>query len=102
MNTPSRKALSVIAVFAAALLLFACAKMPGPPEPQVTSLWWFPSDKAVMVGRIELHPPLQAGEQTLMTKQGKKLKNAFILFSGNELRDIPAAGPESLEGSFYF
>lgn len=85
------------------VLLCACTAMTigsGQPEPQVTSLMFVAPDKAIIVGRIELHPPLQEGEQTLKTSRGEELRNAFILYGGDRLKDFTKNKPATFEGSF--
>jgi hypothetical protein len=78
-------------------LLCACAVM---PEPQITSLLDVPPDKTVIIGRIELHPPLREDEQVLRTARGEELKNAFILYCGDRPRDLKTNKPGSYDGSF--
>jgi len=70
------------------------------PEPQVTNLMFVAPDKAIIVGRIELHPPLQEGEQTLKTSRGEEFRNVFILYGGDRLRDFTKSKPATFEGSF--
>ena len=79
------------------LLTCACAV---PPEPQIMSLMDVPPDKTVLVGRVELHPPLREEEQTLKTARGEELKNAFIFYCGERPRDLKAKIPTSFSGSF--
>jgi hypothetical protein len=87
----------------AAALLSVCACVatgPGQPEPQVRDLMFVAPDKAILVGRIELHPPLQEGEQALKTSRGEELKNEFILYGGDRLRDFTKSKPSTFAGSF--
>jgi hypothetical protein len=70
------------------------------PEQQVTSLMNVAPDKTIIVGRIELHPPLQEGEQTLKSSRGEDLKNVFILYGGERLRDFTKSKPATFEGAF--
>jgi hypothetical protein len=79
------------------LLPCACAV---PPEPQIMSLMDVPPDKTVVVGRVELHPPLREEELTLKTERGEELKSAFILYCGDRLMDLKARIPASFSGSF--
>ena len=77
--------------------LCACAVL---PERQVTALVNVPPEKVVLVGRIELHPPLQKGEQELNTARGEDLENAFIFYCGERPLDFKAGKPTSFAGSF--
>jgi hypothetical protein len=87
-----------IAVAAVGLLLpCACVVL---PEPQITSLMDMPSDNTLVVGRIELHPPLAEGEQVLKTARGEELKSAFILYCGDRAKDFKGSIPASFSGSF--
>ncbi len=91
----------VPAVVAVVVSVFACAAIRTvQPEPQVTSLMSVPPEEAIMVGRIELHPPLQAGEQALTSSSGEEFNNAFILYGGARLRDFAKRKPDTYEGSF--
>ena len=54
----------------------------------------------VLVGKIELHPPLQPAEQRLSTQLGEDLKNAFVLYCGDRPRDFRTNKPAGFEGSF--
>ncbi len=79
-------------------MLYACAAVTG-PEPQVANLINVPPGKIVVVGRIELHPPLQKGEQ--VRESGREdVRNAFYLYCGDRLRDFNTEKPETLSGSF--
>ena len=86
----------------AALLFFAgCVALPVLlPEPQVTSLLSVPPEKTIIVGRIELHPPLQEKEQVLKTWRGKEFRDVFILYAGDRLRDFKTSKPSTFEGSY--
>jgi hypothetical protein len=92
------------AIIAAAFVsLCACTTLPtgpGHPEQQVTDLMFVAPDKAIIVGRIELHPPLREGEQRLKTSRGEELRNEFILYGGDRLRDFTESKPATFEGSF--
>jgi len=70
------------------------------PEQQVTGLMNVAPDKAIIVGRVELHPPLQEGEQTLKSSRGEDLRNVFILYGGERLRDFTKSRPATFEGSY--
>jgi hypothetical protein len=92
------KAVLLSAVGAAILvMLCGCAVL---PERQVTALVDVPPDNVVLVGRIELHPPLQKGEQELKTPRGKDLENVFIFYCGDRPLDFKAVMPASFAGSF--
>jgi len=54
----------------------------------------------VLVGKIELHPPIQPAEQHLSTGRGDDLKNAFVLYCGDHARDFKKNRPLGFEGSF--
>ena len=90
-------ALRISVVLAGLVLLSACAAR---PEPQVESLLDVPSGKAVVVGRIELHPPLRSDEQDFGTDRGEELKNAFILYCGDRPRDLTGMRHDDFSGSF--
>ncbi len=81
-----------------ACMLCACAAVTG-PQPQVVRLTDVPPGKIVVVGRFELRPPLQEGEQISATG-GEDVRNAFFLYCGDRLRDLNAEKPETLSGSF--
>jgi len=83
-------------LFAASLL--GCAML---PERQIMDLRSVPPDMVILVGRIELHPPLEAGEQALNSGQGEYLKDTFILYCGNQPIDMSAGVPENFAGSFH-
>ena len=95
------KSVSMLLRFAVVLVVFpmlsCCAIL---PEPQITSLLDVPPDKTVIVGRIELHPPLSNEEQTSGTIHGLELKNGFVLFCGNSPRNLGAMRPDDYSGSF--
>jgi len=57
----------VVALFGLQMLC-SCAVL---PEPQTNSLLDVPPDKTVIVGRIELHPPLSKEEQVSGTIREK-------------------------------
>jgi len=84
------------ALFAASLM--GCAIV---PERQLVDLRSVPPDMIILVGKIELHPPLAPGEQMLKTEQGEHLKDAFILYVGSQPIDVSAGVPEGFAGSFY-
>jgi hypothetical protein len=97
------KLLALVIFALAALSVCACTTLTigaVQPEPQVTNLMFVAPDQAIIVGRIELHPPLQKGEQTLKSSSGEELRNAFILYGGNRLRDFTKSKPTTFEGSF--
>ncbi len=97
------KLLSLVSFLIAALSGCACTMMAigaVQPEPQVTSLMFVAPDQAIIVGRIELHPPLQEGEQTLKSPSGEEFRNAFILYGGSRLRDFTMSRPATFEGSY--
>lgn len=87
----------ILVALSGIVLTGACAVM---PEPQITSLLDVPSDKIIVVGRIELHPPLGEDEQVLRTARGEELKNTFIFYCGDRPRDLRTNKPGSFEGSF--
>jgi len=70
------------------------------PELQVESLMNVAPEKAVLVGRIELQPPLKESEQTLRTAGSGEYRNAFILYAGDRLKDFNAKPPDTFDGSF--
>ena len=78
-------------------LLCSCASL---PEPQISSLLDVPPDKTVIVGRIELHPPLSSEEQTSGTVGGMELKSGFVLYCGDRPRNLDAVKPDDYSGSF--
>lgn len=80
-----------------ACLLCACVAMPERP---VTNPFAVPSDKILVVGKVELHPQLRPDEQSLRTSFGKDFRNVFILYCGDQVRDLRAKRPESFSGSF--
>lgn len=88
------------AVLAAAALLAACAVVSDSPEPQVESLMNVAPEKAVLVGRIELQPPLRDREQVLRDSQGEELRNSFILYIGDTPRDFKSRPPDTFEDAF--
>jgi len=87
-------------VFTAMLVLGACTVLSEGPEQQVTSLMNVAPDKALIVGRLELHPPLQEGEQDLKTSEAREFRNVFVLYGGDQLRDFKTDRPDSFAGSF--
>lgn len=72
------------------LSLVACTLMPMQPQSQVSTPQEVPRDMVVVVGRIELHPPLQPGEQFLGPEQGEDMENTFILHCGDQVADVNA------------
>jgi hypothetical protein len=94
------KAVSLCTGVAALLALSACAVLSDLPEQQVESLINVAPEKAVLVGRIELQPPLRENEQILKTARGEEFRNAFILYAGGRLKDFNAGPPDTFEGSF--
>ena len=82
------------------LSVLACTAMPVRPQPQVTTPQEVPPGMVVLVGRTELHPPLQPGEQSLKTAAGEELENTFILYCGDRLMDFNEGNPTSYVGSF--
>jgi hypothetical protein len=84
------------------LSLAGCAFMPMPREPQaqVTVPQDVSPEMVVLVGRIELHPPLQPGEQWLGTPPGEDMENTFILYCGDRIVDISASGPAGFAGAY--
>ncbi len=87
---------TVVLVFALAWVC-ACAAL---PEPQVSNLMSVSPDRVVIVGRIELHPPLQEGEQAFGIEREENLKNLFILYCGNRPRDVKTNDLEIFADSF--
>ncbi len=81
------------------LLVAACSSLPG-PQAQVSGPMSVPPDMVVIVGKIELHPPLQPGEQMLRTRTGEEFRDAFILYAGDTLTDLDKGPPASFAGSF--
>jgi len=77
--------------------LFACATVPAS---QVTDLKEVPQEMTVLVGKIEMHPPLQPAEQHLSTDRGEELKNSFVLYCGDAAQDFKKNKPVGFEGSF--
>jgi len=53
----------------------------------------------VLVGRIELHPPLGKDEQFLKISLGKSFADRFILFCSDDLHDFTSQKPSTFEGS---
>jgi hypothetical protein len=101
MAVPRVKVISKITgCFAALLLMCSCVPREVLPEHQVTSLLFVAPGKTLIVGRIELHPPLQPGEQLLNEEQGAEHENEFILFCGDQLRDLREGKPDTYAGSF--
>ena len=82
---------------AAALLLSACMTL---PEQQVRRFIDVPEQKAVLVGRVEIHPPLQPGEQVLKTSLGERFQNVFLLYCGEQIRDFRSKRPDTFAGSY--
>ena len=82
---------------AAALLLSACMTL---PEQQVRRFIDVPEQKAVLVGKVEIHPPLQPGEQVLKTSLGERFQNVFILYCGEQIRDFRSKRPDTFAGSY--
>ena len=97
---PLKRLSGAACLFAAAVMFCACASAPLWPAQQVKSSWRFPKDKAVLVGRIELHPPLQESEQKLVTKRAKDLRNVFILSCGDRILDLKTAKTVGMAGFF--
>lgn len=54
----------------------------------------------LLVGRIELNPPLRDSEQTLKTYRGEGLKGIFILYCGARLMDLKEGVPSDFSGAF--
>ena len=103
MSVRPKKPLLLVLFFIAALSACACTALSigvVQPEPQVTNLMFVAPDQAIIVGRIELHPPLQEGEQTIKSSSGEEFRNAFILYGGDRLRDFTKNKPATFEGSF--
>ena len=82
------------------LLMAACTAMTPSPQLQVDSLINVAPDKAVLVGRIELQPPLRDKEQVLKTSEGGELRNSFILYAGDRPRNFKVRPPDTFEDSF--
>ena len=89
-------------VVAAALLavLCACASSGMRAERQTWDPVSVPRNKVLVVGKIEMHPPLSEDEQLLKGGRGGELRNAFVLFCGDQQRDLSARLPEDLSGGF--
>ncbi len=94
------KAFSLCTGVITVLALSACAMLSDMPEQQVESLINVAPGKAVLVGRIELQPPLQENEQIIKTTQGNDFRNAFILYAGERLKDFKTSPPDTFEGSY--
>jgi len=84
----------------AVALAAGCALMSTAPEQQVESLMNVAPDKAVLVGRIELQPPLREKEQILKAPQAGEYRNSFILYAGDRPRNLKAQPPDSFNGTF--
>jgi hypothetical protein len=80
---PSLSAISF--VLASCALLFACASGPAAPRAIIPRLEDVPPQKIVVVGRVELHPPLQPGEQMIGKDFVEDIQGAFLLLSGNSI-----------------
>lgn len=78
-------------------LLIACASA---PRHQVTDFRDLPSHRLLIVGKIELHPPLQPGEQSIAPGRDAEIKDTFLLLAGDALK--PAADEESSESMGLF
>ena len=97
MRTQADLSYRGVAVAALACLLCACTAMPERP---VTNPFAVPSDKILVVGKVELHPQLRPDEQSLRTSIGEDFRNVFILYCGAQVRDLRAKRPETFSGSF--
>jgi hypothetical protein len=80
-----------------ALILNACSMH---PMQQVKSLNEVASDKIIVVGRVEFHPRLEEGEQSLKSARGKSFKNLFSLYCSDEPRDLQPSIVSGYEGAY--
>lgn len=84
-------------LFCAIPALVACASMPAG---QVMQLSDVQPDEIVVVGKIELVPPLQPSEQDLSSAEGREFRDRFILYFGDSLQPLQPGGVRSFEGAF--
>jgi len=68
-----------------AVLLFVLGACASLPQHQVADLKDLPAHRVLVVGKIELHPPLQPGEQSILSDKSADMKNTFVLLAGDEL-----------------
>lgn len=80
-------------------LISSCAAEVRPAS-QELSLINIRQDQVLLVGKIELHPPLRGDEQVLKTYRGEGLKNNFILYCGNRFRELKESISPDFNGTF--
>lgn len=81
-------------------LLCACTSSRTQAERQAWNIAGVPGNKILVMGKIELHPPLSDEEQLLKGSRGEALRNAFVLFCGDQLKDLVTRMPDDLSGGF--
>ena len=74
------------AALACALALASCA--PSPREP-VESLQSLSGDEILLVGRVELVPPLRKGEQRIRGMVVGNVENRMLLLADERMRPLP-------------
>lgn len=82
----ARNGRRIILILAAALLLSAC--VPSSDIKPVESLTSLSKDQTLIVGRVELDPPLKPGEQELGGSY-QEFADTALLIVDDEIRDVP-------------